>query len=494
MERKPFLPQNLPGQVGDVYFGKVRQMYDLGDLMVAITTDQISAFDHVMPFEIRGKGAILNMIACRMMESVKHSVPTVPTCLISMPHSQVAIFEKTTPFKVEFVFREYLEGSMWRDYKNGKRQFWGYMLPQGMKYQQKLPQVMFTPTTKEDIGNHDQYINDIGIVENGLMTLSELDEVKEKGFKLFEAGQMIAKNNGLILVDTKYEFGKTKDGRILLIDEVHTPDSSRYYYLDGYGKNFAKGKLQKQLSKEFFRDMLVEKGFSGEEGQTIPEFSDSEIFKVEQNYLEIYQQITGEKNYQSDHESNPQKIYDLIVKFIPSARNKVSKPVVVIAMGSESDLGVMSGAFDVLNQARISFTVDIVSAHRTPEDLPRFVKNAEHSDSQVKVIIAGAGGAAHLPGMIAAYTILPVIGVPVKSSNSIGGIDSLYSIVQMPPRVPTLTMGIDGAENAGISAIEIIGSQDPEIKKFLRNYKAESVQKVHEMRKNIAKFLPSLFD
>ncbi len=488
MERKPFLPQNLPGQIGDVYFGKVRQMYDLGDIMPSVTTDQISAFDYVMPFKIRGKGAILNMIACKMMESVGH---IVPTCLISMPHPQVAIFEKTTPFKVEFVYREYLEGRMWKKYKAGERQFWGYTLPDGMKQQQKLPKVMFTPTTKEDIGIHDQYINDIGIVENGLMTLSELEEVKEKGFKLFEAGQMIAKNNGLILADTKYEFGKTKDGRILLIDEVHTPDSSRYYYLEGYEENFTEGKLQKQLSKEFFRDMLVKKGFQGKKGQVIPEFSAEELLTVEENYLEIYKQITGEL-FQELEDEKPEDIYNLVVKAIPSARNKVSKPVVAIAMGSESDLGVMSKAFDVLNQARISFTVDIVSAHRTPEDLPRFVKNAEHSDSQVKVIIAGAGGAAHLPGMIAAYTILPVIGVPVKSSNSIGGVDSLYSIVQMPPRVPTLTMGIDGAENAGISAIEIIGSQDPEIKKFLRNYKAESVQKVHEMRKNIAKFLPSL--
>jgi phosphoribosylaminoimidazole-succinocarboxamide synthase len=281
---------NFPGQK-DVYHGKVRDVYNINDdYLVMIATDRISAFDVVLPRGIPYKGQVLNQIADRFLDA---SAEIVPVWKTDTPDPNVMIGHNTEPFPVEMVVRGYLTGHAWREYKSGKRELCGEHLPEGMKQHQKFERPIITPTTKAHEG-HDEDISKQEIIEQGLVSKEDYEMLEEYSLKLFEQGTRMALDKGLILVDTKYEFGK-KDGKIYLIDEVHTPDSSRYFYADGYQERFEKGEPQKQLSKEFVREWLVEKGFQGDEGQKVPEMSDDFIKQVSERYIELFEKITGEK-------------------------------------------------------------------------------------------------------------------------------------------------------------------------------------------------------
>lgn len=279
---------NLPGQT-DFYKGKVRDVYTIdNDLLVMVVSDRISAFDVVLPKGIPFKGQVLNMIASDFLDATKD---IVPNWKIDTPDPMVTVGKKAEPFKVEMVIRGYLTGHAWREYRAGKRELCGVPLAEGMKEHQRFDKPIITPTTKEDIG-HDEDISREEILKQGLVSEEDYNKLEEYTFKLFERGTQMAADKGLILVDTKYEFGKVGN-EIVLIDEVHTPDSSRYFYLDGYQERFEKGEKQKQLSKEFVRSWLIEQGFQGEEGQPMPEMSDEFVNGVSDRYIELYEKITG---------------------------------------------------------------------------------------------------------------------------------------------------------------------------------------------------------
>ncbi|MBS3770027.1 MAG: phosphoribosylaminoimidazolesuccinocarboxamide synthase [Bacteroidales bacterium] len=281
---------NFPGQK-DVYHGKVRDVYDINDeYLVMIATDRISAFDVVLPKGIPYKGQVLNQIADRFLDA---GAEIVPIWKIETPDPNVMVGHKTDPFPVEMVVRGYLTGHAWREYKAGKRSLCGEPLPEGMKQHQKFEQPIITPTTKAHEG-HDEDISREEIIQNGLVSKADYELLEEYSLKLFEQGTQMALDKGLILVDTKYEFGK-KDGKIYLIDEVHTPDSSRYFYADGYQERFQKGEPQRQLSKEFVREWLIDQGFQGQDMQEIPEMTDEFVEQVSQRYIELFEKITGEQ-------------------------------------------------------------------------------------------------------------------------------------------------------------------------------------------------------
>jgi len=288
---------NFPNQKS-VYHGKVREVYNINDdLLVMVATDRLSAFDVVMPKGIPYKGQILNQIATKFMELTQD---IVPNWLVATPDPNVAIGHLCAPFKVEMVIRGYVSGHAAREYALGKRILCGVTMPEGLKENDKFPTPIITPSTKADNGEHDEDISREDILAKGIV--SEVDYlVLEKYTRaLFQRGTEIAAGRGLILVDTKYEFGKTKDGKIVLIDEIHTPDSSRYFYADGYQERQNKGEEQKQLSKEFVRRWLIENGFQGKEGQLIPEMTDEYISSVSERYIELYENIMGEKFVKAD--------------------------------------------------------------------------------------------------------------------------------------------------------------------------------------------------
>lgn len=281
---------NFPGQKS-VYKGKVREVYTLdNDLLVMIATDRLSAFDVVMPKGIPFKGQILNQIATRMM---KDTEDLVPNWLIATPDPNVAVGHMCEPFKVEMVIRGYMSGHAAREYKAGKRMLCGVPMPEGMKENDPFPEPIITPATKAEKGDHDEDISREDILKRGIVSEEDYVVLEEYTRKLFQRGTEIAAKRGLILVDTKYEFGKTKDGKIVLIDEIHTPDSSRYFYADGYQERQDKGEAQKQLSKEFVRQWLISNGFQGLEGQQVPEMSEEYIASVSDRYIELYENITG---------------------------------------------------------------------------------------------------------------------------------------------------------------------------------------------------------
>lgn len=281
---------NFPGQK-DVYHGKVRDVYDINDeYLVMIATDRISAFDVVLPRGIPYKGQVLNQIADRFLDA---GAEIVPTWKIETPDPNVMVGHKTDPFPVEMVVRGYLTGHAWREYKAGRRSLCGEPLPEGMKQHQKFERPIITPTTKAHEG-HDEDISREEIIQNGLVSKADYELLEEYSLKLFEQGTQMALDKGLILVDTKYEFGK-KDGKIYLIDEVHTPDSSRYFYADGYQERFEKGEPQRQLSKEFVREWLIDQGFQGQNMQEVPEMTDEFVEQVSQRYIELFEKITGEQ-------------------------------------------------------------------------------------------------------------------------------------------------------------------------------------------------------
>ncbi|WP_292901428.1 phosphoribosylaminoimidazolesuccinocarboxamide synthase [Nonlabens sp.] len=281
---------NFPGQKS-LYKGKVREVYNINnDLLVMIASDRLSAFDVVMPKGIPYKGQILNQIATQMMAATQD---LVPNWLIATPDPNVAIGHLCEPFKVEMVIRGYLSGHAAREYKTGKRMLCGVAMPEGMKENDAFPNPIITPATKAEMGDHDEDISKEAILAKGIVSSADYELLEEYTKALFQRGTELAAERGLILVDTKYEFGKTKDGKIVLIDEIHTPDSSRYFYAEGYQVRQDKGETQKQLSKEFVRQWLIANDFQGLEGQQVPEMTDEYIASVSDRYMELYENITG---------------------------------------------------------------------------------------------------------------------------------------------------------------------------------------------------------
>ena len=286
----------LKGQ-SNFYKGKVRDVYSIGsDFMVMVVTDRISAFDCVLKQGIPYKGQVLSQIA---EYSLKQTEDIVPNWMISCPDPVVMYGQYCDPFKVEMVIRGYLTGHAWREYKSGKRTICGEPMPDGMNEHDRFAKPIITPTTKSDVG-HDEDITRKEIIDSGLVTEEDYSKLENYTRLLFQRGTDIAKERGLILVDTKYEFGKNSSGEITLIDEIHTPDSSRYFYLDGYSERQSRGEKQKQLSKEFVREWLMDNGFQGKEGQDMPDLPDDFVNQVSNRYIELYEKITGNKFEKSD--------------------------------------------------------------------------------------------------------------------------------------------------------------------------------------------------
>ncbi|MDR0427050.1 MAG: phosphoribosylaminoimidazolesuccinocarboxamide synthase [Dysgonamonadaceae bacterium] len=297
-----------------VYHGKVRDVYSIGeDTLVMIATDRISAFDVILPQGIPYKGQVLNQIAAKFLDATADIVPNWKS---AVPDPMVTVGLRCEPFKVEMVVRGYLTGSAWRAYKAGERTLCGIRLPDGMKENEKFPVPIITPTTKADEG-HDENISKQEIIAQGLVGKDDYEQLEKYTLALFQRGTEMAASKGLILVDTKYEFGK-KDGKIYLIDEIHTPDSSRYFYAEGYRERFEKGEEQKQLSKEFVRQWLMENGFQGKEGQTVPEMTPEYCESVSERYIELYEKITGEAFVKADINDVPSRIEKNINAYLKS--------------------------------------------------------------------------------------------------------------------------------------------------------------------------------
>ncbi len=295
---------NFPGQKS-VYNGKVRDVYNIGDkYLLMVVSDRISAFDVVLPRGIPYKGQVLNQIAAKFLDATSQ---ILPNWKIATPDPTVTIGHKCEPYPVEMIVRAYLTGSSWRTYKSGSREICGISLPEGMREHQRFPEPIITPTTKAEQGKHDEDISREDIISRGLIQEEEYDLIEKYTMEIFMTGSEIAAQHGLILVDTKYEFGK-KDGEIYLIDEINTPDSSRYFYADGYQERFDQGLPQKQLSKEFVREWLMENGFQGKPGQKVPEMSDGFVDQVSGRYIELYEKITGEKFIKADISNVPERI------------------------------------------------------------------------------------------------------------------------------------------------------------------------------------------
>jgi len=304
---------NFPGQKS-VYKGKVREVYNINnDVLVMVATDRLSAFDVVMPKGIPYKGQILNQIATKMMKATED---LVPNWLIATPDPNVAVGHLCEPFKVEMVIRGYLSGHAAREYKAGKQMICGVPMSEGMKENDKFPKPIITPATKAEMGNHDEDISREDILLRGIVSEVDYLVLEDYTRKLFQRGSEIAASRGLILVDTKYEFGKTKDGKIVLIDEIHTPDSSRYFYADGYQERQDSGEAQKQLSKEFVRQWLISNNFQGLEGQMVPEMNDAYIETVSERYIELYENITSETFVKADVSNIQERIEANVLAYL----------------------------------------------------------------------------------------------------------------------------------------------------------------------------------
>jgi phosphoribosylaminoimidazole-succinocarboxamide synthase len=304
---------NFPGQTG-VYHGKVRDVYNISDeMLVMVASDRISAFDVVLPKGIPYKGQVLNQIASKFLDA---TADIVPNWKISSPDPNVTVGVMCEPYKVEMVIRGYLTGHAWRQYKSGKRSLCGIPMPEGMAENQKFPEPIITPTTKAAAG-HDEDISREEIIASGLVSKEEYEKLEDYTRRLFQRGSEMANEKGLILVDTKYEFGN-RDGKIYLIDEIHTPDSSRYFYADGYEERLARGEEQKQLSKEFVRQWLIENGFMGKEGQVVPEMTPAFVDSVSERYIELFENITGDKFDRSDNSDLNGRIEKSVLNFLTS--------------------------------------------------------------------------------------------------------------------------------------------------------------------------------
>ena len=297
----------------NVYHGKVRDVYTVkNDLLVMVATDRISAFDVVLPKGIPYKGQMLNQIAAKFLDA---TTDIVPNWKLATPDPMVSVGLRCEGFPVEMIVRGYLCGSAWRAYKSGVREICGVIIPDGMRENQEFPSPIVTPTTKAEQGLHDEDISKEEILKQGLATPEEYALLEKHTLDLFERGTQIAAERGLILVDTKYEFGK-RDGKIYLMDEIHTPDSSRYFYAEGYEERFTKGEPQKQLSKEFVREWLMENGFQGKEGQHIPEMTPEIVTGISERYIELFEHITGEKFVKADIEAIASRIESNVKRFL----------------------------------------------------------------------------------------------------------------------------------------------------------------------------------
>ena len=302
---------NFKGQTSH-YVGKVRDVYSIGDdYLVMVVSDRISAFDVVLPKGIPFKGQVLNQIAAKFLDA---TTDILPNWKISVPDPMVTVGHRCEPYKVEMVIRGYLSGHAWREYKAGKREICGVAMPDGMVENQKFPEPIITPTTKADEG-HDEDISKEQIIAQGLVSREEYEQLEAYTRAIFARGTEIAAKMGLILVDTKYEFGK-KNGTIYLMDEIHTPDSSRYFYKEGYEDRLARGEKQKQLSKEFVREWLMENGFQGQEGQQVPDMTPEVVDGITERYIELYEQITGEKFVRAEGDDVEARIAHNVAEYL----------------------------------------------------------------------------------------------------------------------------------------------------------------------------------
>ena len=426
-----------------IYSGKVRQLYVIDEEHVLIeTSDRVSSFDRHIGI-IKNKGLMLNKITKWWFEKTKHIIDNH----MIMTHKNTSLVKKCKPIMLEFVVRGYITGStntsLWTHYEKGVRTYCGITFPNELKKNEKLKTPVITPTTK---GKEDKLISKKEIVSEGILTQKECDFIYEKAMELFMFGQKVAEKAGYILVDTKYEFGKDKNGNIILIDEIHTTDSSRYWIKETYETKFNNNEEPEKLDKDCVRDWV--RSVCDPYNDNIPELPDEIKNKTYNNILKFYNKL-----------------------------NAVVIPKVGIIMGSDSDLPTMKDAADILSFLGISYEMTIVSAHRTPKRMYNYATKAYNNG--IKVIIAGAGGAAHLPGMVASLTTLPVIGVPVKS-RTLSGIDSLLSIVQMPRGVPVATVSIGNSKNAGLLAARILSVDNIVIKNTLQNYHKNIEKEVEE--------------
>ena len=303
---------NFPGQKS-VYHGKVRDVYNINDdVLVMVATDRISAFDVVLPEGIPYKGQMLNQIAAKFLDA---TTDICPNWKLATPDPMVTVGVMCQGFPVEMIVRGYLCGSAWRAYKSGVREICGVKLPEGMRENERFPEPIVTPTTKAEIGEHDQNISKEEIIAKGLVSKADYEMLEKYALALFDRGSKMAAEHGLILVDTKYEFGK-KDGEIYLIDEIHTPDSSRYFYAEGYEDRLARGEEQRQLSKEFVRQWLIQNGFQGKEGQQVPEMTEEYCNSVSDRYIELYEHIVGEKFVKAEGEDVAARIEKHVTDFL----------------------------------------------------------------------------------------------------------------------------------------------------------------------------------
>lgn len=304
---------NFPGQKS-VYHGKVRDVYNIDDeLLVMVASDRISAFDVILPEGIPYKGQVLNQIAAKFLDA---TADIVPNWKMATPDPMVTVGVRCEPFKVEMVVRGYLTGHAWREYRDGKRTICGEPMPEGMKENEKFPQPIITPTTKADEG-HDEDISKAEIIARGIVSKEDYEQLEKYTLALYQRGCEIAAEKGLILVDTKYEFGK-KDGKIILIDEIHTPDSSRYFYAEGYEERLARGEDQRQLSKEFVRQWLIANGFQGKEGEVVPEMTPEYCDSVTDRYVELYENIVGEKFVKAEVDDIATRIEKNVTAYLQS--------------------------------------------------------------------------------------------------------------------------------------------------------------------------------
>lgn len=301
---------HLPGQTG-FYKGKVRDVYSIGDTLVMVASDRISAFDHVLPKPIPYKGAVLNQIASHFLHATRD---ICPNWLESTPDPNVAIGQRCEPVRVEMVIRGYLAGHAWRTYSQGERMLCGVRMPDGMRENDRFPEPIITPSTKAEEG-HDEDISKENILAQGLVSAADYAVMEQYTRALFQRGTEMAAAQGLILVDTKYEFGK-KDGAVVLMDEIHTPDSSRYFYADGYAERQANGEKQRQLSKEFVREWLMANGFQGKEGQKMPEMPDAFVNEITNRYIELYELVTGKSFHRFPYDAVEQRIETAILQYL----------------------------------------------------------------------------------------------------------------------------------------------------------------------------------
>lgn len=295
-----------------LYHGKVRDVYNIGDdMLVMVATDRISAFDVILPKGIPFKGQVLNQIASTFLDA---TADIVPNWKLATPDPMVTVGLKCEGFRVEMIIRGYLTGSAWREYKNGCRSLCGVTLPDGMRENEKFPTPIITPTTKADEG-HDENISKEEIIAQGIVSAEDYEQLEKYTYALFERGSQMAAEKGLILVDTKYEFGK-RDGKVYLIDEIHTPDSSRYFYAEGYEERFEKGEAQRQLSKEFVRQWLIDHNFMGKAGQVVPEMTDEYCDSVSARYIELYEHITGQKFEKTECDNIAARIEENVTEYL----------------------------------------------------------------------------------------------------------------------------------------------------------------------------------